>query len=40
MPYVALPLGVGAFSRGMDLSAWVFSYYQHSRVMSLKICYL
>ena len=39
-PYVALPLGVGAFPHGMDLSIWVFSYYQHSRVMSLKICYL
>ena len=39
-PYVALPLGVGAFPHGMDLSVWVFSYYQHSRVMSLKICYL
>ena len=39
-PYVALPLGVGVVPQGMDLSVWVFSYYQHSRVMSLKICYL
>ena len=34
------PMGVGAFPRGMDLSVWVFSYYKHYRVMSLKICYL
>ena len=31
-PYVALPLGVVAFPHGMDLSVWVFSYYQHSRL--------